>query len=449
LDLEQLSGLYVKMVPALAQKVEDLQRRQQETYDALANYAERDELAHLKFDFSLDDAFVDFMNQQKLLDFDVDIELLKEIEKGKHFEGASEKVQRHQDLLAKYQEIKEIKPMKSGLDFDAFSETQKQFFVFLQERYSPKSPAADMYQEMLHSELTRPRARKTPDFYRHEIFEDEWQEIMNNMDIYAHYYFSNKDFRERFDDRLKKGKVSKIRGWTTEAKMKLEKLKSHLTNKEDQEKYADLYDKLSILSIEKHPLQEKLESKTLDWYPYAGSSPFTTRLMNHKTGQIRDINLKNLQESDSYFKDTVTYLAKCELDNYRFASNELSSFENIDERIKVKSMAAEYYHNLMTYIRNGVEVYHANKGLQRGDPEEWRPAEDSSDIDVILNMPEHTVDESSATIESSDISQQTEEEFANFTVEKAMALPKLAVADRNRLEVDYEVVDKLNYEDLK
>lgn len=62
LNISQLSALYVKMIPDLSQKVQDLKLRQQEMYDSLANYQEKDELAHLRFDFSFDDVFIDFLN---------------------------------------------------------------------------------------------------------------------------------------------------------------------------------------------------------------------------------------------------------------------------------------------------------------------------------------------------------------------------------------------------
>jgi hypothetical protein len=69
----------------------------------------------------------------------------------------------------------------------------------------------------------------------------------------------------------------------------------------------------------------------LDWYPYPTSSPFTTKLVNHRTGQTYEINQKELIKNPNYFRDTVVKLAKFELDNYVFATNELSTFENIDE----------------------------------------------------------------------------------------------------------------------
>lgn len=62
---------------------------------------------------------------------------------------------------------------------------------------------------------------------------------------------------------------------------------------------------MSLLNIEKHPLQEKLESKTLDWFPYESKSPFTTQLVNHKTGEMIDINHKKLLSDNDYFKSIV------------------------------------------------------------------------------------------------------------------------------------------------
>lgn len=77
---------------------------------------------------------------------------------------------------------------------------------------------------------------------------------MNNMDIYANYYIKNPDFKQRFDERLQEGK---IRGWTKEGQLNLEKLKKKFKEFKDpdtQQAYSDLFDKLSILNIQKHPL---------------------------------------------------------------------------------------------------------------------------------------------------------------------------------------------------
>lgn len=210
------------MIPALADKISDLKLRQQEMYDSLSNYQERDELSHLRFDFSFDDIFIEFLNHQKLLDFDIDVNLLRDIEQGKHFNGASLDVQKHQELLAKYYEINQMKPAESGLDIEKFTETQKEFLLFLQDRYAPKTVDRDEYQNMIYKEIESPKVRYSAQLHKYEIFEDEWREIMNNMDIYANFYFSNLEFRNRFDERLKAGK---IRGWTKEGQINLEKLK--------------------------------------------------------------------------------------------------------------------------------------------------------------------------------------------------------------------------------
>ena len=50
------------MIPELSEKVIDIKKKQQEMFDSLQNYADRDELAHLRFDFNFDDVFIEFMN---------------------------------------------------------------------------------------------------------------------------------------------------------------------------------------------------------------------------------------------------------------------------------------------------------------------------------------------------------------------------------------------------
>lgn len=93
-----------------------------------------------------------------------------------------------------------MKPVKSGLDIETFTETQKEFLLFLQDRYAPKTADRDGYQNLLYKEISRPRVRNSAQLYKYEIFEDEWREIMNNMDIYANYYIKNPDFKQRFDE---------------------------------------------------------------------------------------------------------------------------------------------------------------------------------------------------------------------------------------------------------
>ena len=42
-------------------------------FDALQQYAYRDELSHLRFDFNFDDVFIEFMNHNNYLDFEIDV----------------------------------------------------------------------------------------------------------------------------------------------------------------------------------------------------------------------------------------------------------------------------------------------------------------------------------------------------------------------------------------
>lgn len=115
-----------------------------------------------------------------------------------------------------------MKPVPNGNDIVNFSEVQREFLLFLQDRYSPKAIDKDLYQKTVYSELKNHHNKFTNEFYEYEIFEDEWKEIMNNMDIYTDYYFKNETFRNRFDEWIKDGKM---RGWTKEGKIKLEKAK--------------------------------------------------------------------------------------------------------------------------------------------------------------------------------------------------------------------------------